>query len=131
MCQKGDVKHVSYSVPTIMMRCHIKLSPLGDRVPFVPEILSNSILINKMSLFSKYIQFTQLFQLDVTWFCVSKMVSLFMGKYKHPQLSYMALEFITKVMKKDSVPIFMVYNQLFTFITLNKIHHTMFPKFFC
>ena len=54
-----------------------------------------------------------------------------MGKYKYPQLPYMALEFIIKLMKKESVPKFMVYNQLFTFTTLKKINHTMFPKFFC
>jgi hypothetical protein len=57
------------------------------------------------------------------------MVSLFMGKYKH-QPPYTALEFITKLKKKDSVPKFTVNNQLFTLITLKKIHHTMFPKFF-
>ena len=59
------------------------------------------------------------------------MVFLFMGKYKHPELPYMALEFITKLMKKDSVLKFMLYNQLLTFITFNKINHGTFPKFFC
>jgi hypothetical protein len=55
-----------------------------------------------------------------------------MDKYEHPQLPYMALEFITKLMKKGSVLKFILYNQLLTFTTLNKIkHHTMLPKFFC